>query len=273
VGTLAGVGVATLAALLLPQRHLVVIALVGLFDWVAAATVQASYSLFSAAITGAVVFLLAGVDPSPIADAVDRLVATLLGTGLALGVYAAWPSWARGEARAALAELLDAHRAYMDEVLAQLAGTRVRRPGTLDALDRRRRLARGNAEAVVARSLADPVVRRIDERMARGVLAAVRRQVIAAHTLRTRLLAEDGPTMPEVAPLTEALDATLAAASALLRGETVERPASLRPLHDELVERLRRRPLEDGPRTLVATQIDEMVDAAGTLTHRLWASV
>jgi hypothetical protein len=79
--------------------------------------------------------------------------------------------------------------------------------------------------------------------------------------------------MPEVAPLTEALDATLAAASALLRGETVERPASLRPPHDELVERLRRRPLEDGPRTLVATQIDEMVDAAGTLTHRLWASV
>jgi hypothetical protein len=69
--------------------------------------------------------------------------------------------------------------------------------------------------------------------MARGVLAAIRRQVIAAHTLRTQLLEEDGPVVPELMALAGGLDATLAAESAAVRGSPPEPPEPLRPLHDE----------------------------------------
>jgi uncharacterized membrane protein YccC len=271
VGTLAGVAVASVVAITLPPRHVAIVALVGLFEWAGAALFRASFALFSAGVTGAVVFLLAGVDTSPVADAVDRLLATVIGAALALGLYAAWPSWAREEAWTALADLVDAHRAYMAEVLCEVAGVRPRRRDTLDALDRQRRLARSNAEAAIARSLTDPPPRRIDGRLAAGMLAAIRRQVIAAHTLRTRLLEEGGPTVPELRPLAEALDATMAAASAALRGRRVQPPPPLRPLHDRLVAALRRRQLDPELRTLLETQTDEIVDAANTMTYRLWS--
>jgi hypothetical protein len=263
------VGLATAAAIALPPRHVVMVLLVGLFAWLAATVVGASFALFSAAVTGVVVFLLAGVDPSPVADAIDRLLAAALGAGVALGLYAAWPSWVLPEARLALAALCHAQRAYLDEVMGQVAGALSRRRDRADALDRERRRARGDAEAAVARSLTDPPVRRIDERMARGVLPALRRQVIAAHTLRTRLLTQDTITVPEVSPLAAAVGATLAGASARLRGIPVEPLPGLRSLHDELVDRLRGRPLDAEVRTLVDTETDEIVDAAGTLTHLL----
>lgn len=270
-GTLLGVGVAGAVAIALPPRHAAFVALVGLFTWVAASLFRASYALFSAGITGAVVFLLAGVDPSPVSDAVDRLVATAIGAALALGLYTAWPSWARGEARTALGDVLDAHRAYMAEVLDELAGRRARHREVLDTLDRRRRLARGNAEAAVTRSLADPPPRRVDARMARGILAAVRRQVIAAHSLRTRIL-EGAPalTVPEVLPLADALDGALALAAARVRRHDATAPASLRPLHDSLVARLRERSLDPEQAALLEVATDEIVDATGTLVHRLW---
>jgi uncharacterized membrane protein YccC len=272
VGTVAGVGLATIAGLLLPPRHVVIVVLVGVFAWLAAVLFRASYALFSAAITGVVVFLLAGEDPSPIADAIDRLVATALGAGLALGLYAAWPSWALPEARTALAELCEAQRAYLAEVLGQVGGDRPRRREVLDTLDRERRLARGNSEAAVARSLADPPPQRIDARLAHGVLAALRRQVIAAHTLRTRLLTEDTPPVPEVLPVAAAVGATLGAAAARLRDLPADPPPRLRPVHDELVARLRRRPIDEAVRTMVVIETDEIVDAADTVVHRLWSS-
>jgi uncharacterized membrane protein YccC len=270
VGTLVGVGLATIVALLLPPRHVVVVVLVGAFAWLAAALFRASFALFSAALTGVVVFLLAGVDPSPITDAVDRLVATALGAGLALGLYAAWPSWALPEARTALAGLCDAQRAYLAEVLGQVAGDRPRRREALDVLDRERRLMRGTAEAAVARSLADPPPRRIDAQLARSLLAALRRQVIAGHTLRTRVLDTDTAEVPEVLPVAAAVDATLAAAGTRLRDLPADPPPRLRPVHDELVARLRRRAIEQAVHVVVVIGTDEIVDAADTIIHRLW---
>ena len=70
-------------------------------------------------------------------------------------------------------------------------------------------------------------------------------------------------------PLAGAVDATLAAASARLRGAPAERPLALRPLHDELVDRLRGQPLDAEVRTLVETETDEIVDAADTITFLL----
>jgi hypothetical protein len=78
--------------------------------------------------------------------------------------------------------------------------------------------------------------------------------------------------VPEVLPLTAAVGASLAGASGRLRGIPVEPPPALRPPRGEVLDRLRGRPLDAEVRTLVEAETDEIVDAAGTLTHLLGSS-
>jgi hypothetical protein len=89
LGTMAGAGVATLAAALLRPNIGMTAVLVLVFAWCAFALRAAWYALFSASITACIVFLLslAGL-PEPLA-ALHRILATLLGAAVALGVVAA----------------------------------------------------------------------------------------------------------------------------------------------------------------------------------------
>jgi hypothetical protein len=86
IGTLIGAGLVTLAAEALRPTPAVIAALMLLFTWSAYASRAANYGVFSASITGAVVFLLslAGT-PEPL-NALHRLMATALGALLAIGV-------------------------------------------------------------------------------------------------------------------------------------------------------------------------------------------
>ncbi|HEY7928707.1 MAG TPA: FUSC family protein [Steroidobacteraceae bacterium] len=86
LGTLIGAGLATLAAEALRPTPGWVVALSVLFAWSAYGSRTTHYGLFTASITGAVVFLLslAGT-PEPL-NALHRLMATALGALLAIGV-------------------------------------------------------------------------------------------------------------------------------------------------------------------------------------------
>lgn len=88
-GTLVGAGLATLAAATLRPTPAVTSLLVLVFAWSAYASRAINYAVFSASITGAVVFLLSlnGL-PEPV-SAWHRVLATLLGALLALCVRAA----------------------------------------------------------------------------------------------------------------------------------------------------------------------------------------
>ncbi|HET7359686.1 MAG TPA: FUSC family protein, partial [Rhodanobacteraceae bacterium] len=73
----------------------------------------AHYGVAVAALTGTVVILLAfeGVDSA--SAVLDRVINTALGSGMALLAYVLWPTWERGRARAALADMLDAYADYL----------------------------------------------------------------------------------------------------------------------------------------------------------------
>jgi uncharacterized membrane protein YccC len=94
-----------------------------------------------------------GVAPETVIAA--RAINTALGGGLALLAYAVWPTWEKTQTRTALADLLDAYRAYTSAVFMAYEG------GPLTAIDSVRtigRRARSNAEASVDRMCGEPRV-------------------------------------------------------------------------------------------------------------------
>ncbi|MDQ1484505.1 MAG: hypothetical protein QOJ62_198 [Actinomycetota bacterium] len=273
VGTLVGVGVASVVAVATHPHGWALVVLVGCFVWLSGAFFNASYAVFSIAVTGAVVFLLTGLESDPVATAKARLLATILGAALALGSYAAWPSWARRRAADAFADLADATRRYVSIVLrARLDG--VSDSASAPAAGRAVRLARTNAESAVQRSLGDPSARRLDPRATGPMLAAFRRLAVATHTLR--LPAVDSP-LPQPAAhalrdLAQAIDGELGAVAAQLRfGRITKVREPLRAKHRALVDAVAResehvlRADSAGAANLLVTETDEMVDATNSL--------
>ncbi|HZV27498.1 MAG TPA: FUSC family protein [Acidothermaceae bacterium] len=263
VGTVVGVGIATIVAVTAHPHGWVLVPFVGVFVWLSGALFNASYAAFSVAVTGAVVFLLAGLDADPVADARDRLVATVLGAGLALGAYALAPTWGRRPVADAVADLADTTQRYVALVLHAVidpaADTSVL-PGASRAV----RLARTNAEAAINRSLGDPASRRVDPAATLEMLATFRRLAIAAHTLRLSPTVTL-PVVPAVLKeLTVAIDSELEAIAARMRfGRVTVVREPLRALHREVAAALPADPAALG--ALVVAETDEIVDATNSL--------
>jgi len=266
LGTLIGVGIASTIAVTTHPHGWVLVALVAVFVWATGALFNASYAVFSVFVTGAVVFLLAGLNTDPVTDARDRLVATVLGSVLALGAYALWPSWGRRPVADALADLADATRRYV-----YLALRGVMEPGhdlvKAAAASREVRLARANAEAAIDRSLGDPASRRIDHALTLDVLATFRRLAIATHTLRLAPAAALDVVPSALRELVDALDSELGAIAARLRfGRVTVVRGPLRAMHSDVAAAL----AGAGPlATLVIAETDEMVDATNSLAEIL----
>ncbi|HEY5051124.1 MAG TPA: FUSC family protein, partial [Acidothermaceae bacterium] len=263
VGTFLGVGLATIVAVTANPHGWVLVPFVGVFVWLAGAVFNASYAAFSVAVTGAVVFLLAGLDTDPVLDARDRLVATVLGAVLALGAYALWPSWGRRPVADAIADLADTTHRYVGIVLRAVVDPAAD-ISAASAASRAVRLARTNAEAAINRSLGDPASRRIDQTLTLETLAAFRRLAIAAHTLRLspRLILDGVP--PALNELTAAIDGELEAIAARLRfGRVTVVRQPLRALHREVAAALPGG--AEAPGTLVVAETDEIVDTTNSL--------
>jgi hypothetical protein len=263
VGTLVGVGIATLVAVTAHPHGWVLVPFVGVFVWLSGAVFNASYAAFSVAVTGAVVFLLAGLDTDPVADARDRLVATVLGAALALGAYALWPTWGRRPVADALADLADATHRYVGLVLRAVVDPLAETSET-PAASRAVRLARTNAEAAINRSLGDPASRRVDQTVTIEMLATFRRLAIAAHTLRLSPTVTLDGVPPALQELTAAIDGELEAIAARLRfGRVTVVRQPLRALHREVETVLP--PGAGALGTLVVAETDEIVDATNSL--------
>src|SRR6185312_7884826 len=109
------------------------------------------YGIAVTALTGMVVLLLtfAGEPAEP--TMVNRLIATVLGSAMALVAYGLWPTREREQIRASLASLLRAYAAYLWSLGAGADRDQERREARNSA-----RVARANAEAALARLLSEP---------------------------------------------------------------------------------------------------------------------
>ncbi|HZU78901.1 MAG TPA: FUSC family protein [Acidimicrobiales bacterium] len=234
--------------------------------------VRANYLLFSICVTAYVVFLLAFARLPAITTVDDRVVDTLLGGGLALVVYLAWPTWESRLVGEQLARLLEAQRRYVAVLLAVFedpaSAARPRLEGLRDAARRER----SNTETSLQRLAGEPARHRggMEEDRATAVAAASRRLALGALTLHANLPPAGAMPLPALGGLARLLDESLAADAAHLRGDAGAAPVEPRRLRAEH-EALRR--ALDGDRSpaagLVLSETDLMVDAADSVTELL----
>ena len=245
----------------------VIAGIVGLLAWAGYATFPASFAAGFAFITALVVFLLNAINPDTLATATARLVDTLIGGVIGLAAYALWPTWSHVPAWQRLGDLVAAEREYVHSVLTALIDGRPAREQQMTRLSRRARLARTNAEAVIARSLSEPATRRIDPSRSHAVLGTMRRLIQAAHVLRLEAQEErERRPLPELEPLRNGMDELLTRVETTLRHDP-EQPSPPGPLPD-LRERhgeIRRALRGDAQAPELLDELDEMVDAANSL--------
>lgn len=267
LGTCAGVALAGALVVGLHPSGGSTVVLVGLLAWAGYATFPASFAAGFGFITAVVVFLINTITPATLATASARLLDTLIGSALGLLAYALWPTWSRTPARQALAELVDTERAYLAAVLAFVISGRQAPEQQMRSLSRRARLARTNAEATVARSLSEPVTRRIDPERSQGILGAMRRLVGAVHLLRLDAQEQrNRQPFSELAPLADQIDATLQIVEAVVAGDPRPGPRKIPDLRTGYIEFERRsRHQEDRARAALLSELDEIVDSANSL--------
>lgn len=227
---------------------------------------QVNYAIGVAMLTGMLVLMLSFRGMAP-AEAIEaRLVATLLGSALALIAYALWPTWEGGRVKPILARLIDAYRLHLAAVF----------DSRLDDLLESRavaRRARTNAEASLVRLRAEPRRGGSSAALKQGdSLLANASRLIRATVLLESLL-RDGAKLPQAAEFRAFADETgrilEAIASALREDHQVELPL-LRPFERRLSAALT--PLTDSDDAValaVADACDRIADSVDTLAHLL----
>ncbi|MEA9575329.1 FUSC family protein [Xanthomonas campestris] len=264
-GTFIGLLLATLLAHLAMDGAGIRLSLLALFCLGFRLLTQVNYGIGVAFLTGMLVLLLSfeGVSPGEAVGA--RLQATVAGSALALIAYALWPTRERRQIRASLAQLLDAYRAHLRNLLL----------GQLDALSDSRaaaRVARTNTQASIERLRGEPRSRRnLDElKRAESLLANGNRLIRA--TLSLEAVLRDGHPLPALDGLpafAEQADQALAELSACLREGRVPTPATLRTAERGVSDALAALPDGLPAAAALADTIDRITDSIGTLTHLL----
>jgi uncharacterized membrane protein YccC len=267
VGRVAGtVGGAILASVIVAfhPSAAAYIVLAILFAGLAFALFNVSYALFSVAITGYIVYLLALGGAPEYASAVDRVVATLLGGLLALVAYAVWPAWTHTRVADDLADLIDAQRRYLRTVLLAFVAAEPDE-AAIRAAQAVVWRARSNANAAVDQMAAEPArPRGLTLRSVAGILAATRRIGIAALTLHARVARIAGAPHELIERFVRDLEAALRAlVDALHNGEP---PADLPPLRSDLAA-LKRALQERGDPAVevLVSETDLIVDSLETI--------
>ena len=273
VGSVVGVGViGAVLAVLHPGTGAATV-LVAVAAWGAFAFVQSNYAVGVSFLTGLVLLLASVGQADTLGIAGDRLLDTVIGGTAALVAYVLWPTWSRAQARQLLARLASCQQAYAEAVLARFAGVTGAGPeaGATDGvvpslrdLARSTRLAFTDAQAAVARSLAEPPSKRIESDLGPGLLAALRRVTRALHGLRTEPPG-DGP-VPGAGDLVSAVDAALLQISGALESDrAIGDLPPLRTLYHRVEDACAGQPERAG----VVIQLDELVNAVDTAADLL----
>jgi len=261
-GTLAGAAIATAIVYGLEPGTGVQMVLLLVFVFGCYALFRINYAVFAASLTGYVIFLLMLSGVGELTAATSRAAYTIAGGAMALLAYTLWPTWTGRSAPAALATLVDAHRAYLRALFDAYEDPATHDRQIPGALRSRARLARSNAEAVVERMLDEPRSRRVLSRsQALGLLAALRRHALAALALHSGLEQEPVTAVPGLREFRSQVDRSLALlADALREGRP---PDPLPPL------RQTERALPPAAVSRIGAEADAMVDAINSMADLL----
>ncbi|MBD8872963.1 FUSC family protein [Rhodanobacter sp. DHB23] len=228
VGTVLGL-VLTTALLHLtpasPWAHLALMAVLCMaFRWLA----NAHYGIAVAALTGTVVILLSYEGVNSGVAVTDRVINTVLGCAMAMATYLMWPTWERGRARAALAEMLDAYASYLRALAV---------PGQREAQRETRslaRTARSNAAASLERMRTEPATPQALLELARTLFANGNR--LARTAMALEALGNDPSSRPAAVNdfVASCASATQSIADALRERRAPENLPDLRALQQSL---------------------------------------
>jgi hypothetical protein len=193
---------------------------------------------------------------------VSRLIATVIGSGMALCAYGLWPTREREQIRPVLTRLLEAYGIYVGTFGA--ARGRASRGEARQAV----RVARANAEAAVTRLLGEPNTPAALAELAQSLLTNSNRLARTAMTLDAALpplSSEPRPGRPALDSLMERCAATLRQVSAFI-GKAQEPPLSdLRARQREYATSLGA--AGDAATAELLTLTDRLVDNINTLHH------
>ncbi len=268
-GTLVGLLLATGLCHVLPVSALPELLLVTAFTFAMRMFGPANYGLFSIAITGLIVFLIAAVGVPPGEVVMQRGLNTFAGGCLALIAYAVWPTWERRLVREVMAEMLDTTRLYFQAVIAELSQRRS--PAAQDASNESRqswRRARSNAEASVERVSSEP-------RFTAEKLSALNSMLASSHFLVQAIIgleagvqaSIDLKNVKELQAFAHGVEFTLYFLAAALRGSPGAHNTlpKLREDHRRLFEASAAKDLSGD---LVLLETDRMVVALNTLREQ-----
>lgn len=272
-GTIVGLLVATELVHWVPGGDWWHVALITLFAFGMRLAGPGNVALSAVSLSALVVVLLQVQGVAARDTVVDRGLATLAGGLLAVVAVLALPAWERQYVPRRLAAVLTAYRDYLDAIARPAADTaddRARLAATRTAC----RLARTNAQASVDRAGAEPVAARAEVELGRAVLAHTHRFVHAALVLdAVRQHVREAGGLPLLEAFATAVcDSLTALADALEAGNPAVSLPRLRPLHDELAERLAGDPDAVGGvdvATAVVDACDRITNSVDTLAAEL----
>ncbi len=223
------------------------------------------YGVAVTALTGMVVLLLALAGEPAEPTMVSRLIATVLGSAMALTAYGVWPTREREQIRPALARLLAAYASYLGSLESGARGEERRE--ARQAV----RVARANAEAAMARLLAERNTPASLAELAQSLLGNSNRLARTAMTLDAALSnpAPPGalPTARQVIdPLLDRCAVSLRAVAASVgKAQAADHSPQLRSLQRECARKLRAG--GSGLAAEIVALTDRLVDNINTLGY------
>ena len=195
VGTLLGLLLTTALLLVTPHDPWAHLALMALLCMAFRYLATAHYGIAVATLTGTVVIFLSFEGVNSGTAVMDRVLNTVLGSGMALLAYVIWPTWERGRARAALSNMLDAYADYL-HALAHPSQRHAHRETRTAA-----RTARTNAQASLDRMQAEPATPLALLELANALFLNGNRLARTAMTLEA--LVHDCDSLPEQTEVTQ----------------------------------------------------------------------
>jgi uncharacterized membrane protein YccC len=220
------------------------------------------YGVAVTALTGMVVLLMALAGEPAEPTMVSRLLATVIGSAMALTAYGLWPTSERQLIRPSLARLLGAYADY-------LASLRAAAPSERREARNAVRVARANAEAALARLRAEPRTSRAHAELAQSLLTNSNRLARTTMTLEAVLSAAGAAAAREsMASLIEQGAASLRQISETVASEKLDDCVTprLRATQRDLARKLGAPDLSGIAGELV-TLSDRLVDNINTLAH------
>ena len=269
LGTFAGLILATALFHLLPVSAVTQLLLVGAFTFCLRYWGPANYGVFTVAISGLVVFLIAATGSSPADAMAARAANTVAGGVLAAIAYAVWPTWERTQFADSFAEMLDASRVYLQWVFMRFG--KQARPDE-PSLGRERlewRRARTNVESSVDRVIAEPGITAAKRDTLLSMLASSHALMLAIFGLEAGMVHRQPSTPPgALQTFAHDVDFTLYYLAAALRGskQASETLPQLREDHRKLIEARDRFSQED---SYFLAETDRLTVSLNTLREQV----